>query len=904
MAISGGDGSIILSTKVDTSGMEQGTESLKSQAAKLAAEYRKAGMSQSEAFKKAWSEIERTNQSTQKTTQSTKQWGNQTQKSGQQAKTAISGVGNALRSIAGYLSTFVGVYALINFGKEAVNLASDLQEVQNVVDVAFGDMSYKAEEFAKSAIENFGISELSAKRTASTYMAMAKGMGIAEDAASDMAITMTGLTADIASFYNMSQERADVILKSVYTGETETLKQLGIVMTEVNLENFAMSKGITKSLSAMTQQEKTMLRYQFVLEQTRLAQGDFVRTQDSWANQTRILAERWKEMQRIFGEAFMMLGTLILPAINDLVYGLTKVAEFAKVAASSIYELFTGKKFNEQVEQTKQIADNIAEQAENQEKLNDEMEKTLAGFDDIQILSRQTAEATDISGDNLLPSTIGGGATAGASAGVDTSKYQEMASAIKSTLADILKAASQALLALGVIAIFSGNIPLGIKLIIASKVAEVAGDTLGSENPLETLKGHLETLEEYLVPALLGIGVLLLFSGMIPLGIGLILGGIAYWGYKEVQSEEYDTASFQDKLNVIMEAVSLGLVAIGVMLIFFGHIPLGIGLIIAGKSLLKATEAKLNEGGVTTKIKKFFEDNSALIVGVGLALVVIGIICFCFGIFNQITFGIFMAGAAVLAAEETMNPGAIQEVITKAFNEVMDWLKIHGGLVLGILLLFTPAGAPLGMSLIMDYASAMGKGEEPVLWDSILNSIKKTWTDIKAYWNANIANVWTLKFWSGLAKIAGNGLIEGFGLAINGIIGMFETMINWIVDGFNKISFDVPDWLPGIGGKTFGIDIPEVEFGRISIPRLAKGAVIPPNREFLAVLGDQKQGTNIEAPLQTIVDAFNIALAQNGGYSGGNTEVVLEIDGREFGRAVVEQGNRENRRIGTRLVIA
>ena len=837
MAIGQSDGSIILSTKVDTSGINKGMNSIKGTIGKIGA-----------------------------------------------------AIGVAF-----------GVSALVNFGKAAVNLASDLQEVQNVVDVAFGDMSYKAEEFAKSAIENFGISELSAKRTASTYMAMAKGMGIAEDAASDMAITMTGLTADIASFYNMSQERADVILKSVYTGETETLKQLGIVMTEVNLENFAMSKGITKSLSAMTQQEKTMLRYQFVLEQTRLAQGDFVRTQDSWANQTRILTERWKEMQRIFGEAFMMIGTLILPAINDLVYGLTKVAEFAKVAASSIYELFTGKKFDEQEEQTKQIADNIAEQAENQEKLNDEIKKTLAGFDDIQILSRQTAEATDISGDNLLPSMIGGGTTTGTTTGADPSKYQEMASAIKSTLADILMAASKALLALGVIAIFSGNIPLGIGLIIASKVAKVAGDTLGSENPLETLKGHLETLEEYLVPALLGIGVLLLFSGMIPLGTGLILGGIAYWGYKEAQSEEYDTASFQDKLNVIMEAVSLGLVAIGVMLIFFGQIPLGIGLIIAGKSLLDATEAKLDEGGVTTKIKKFFEDNKELIVGVGIALVVIGIICFCFGIFNQITFGIFMAGAAVLAAEETMNPGAIQEVITEAFNAAMEWLEIHGGLVLGILLLFTGAGAPFGMALIMDYVSAMGKGEEPVLWDSILESIKKTWNDIKSYWNENIADVWTLEFWLDLAKIAGNGLIEGFELAINGIIGMFEKMINWIVEGINNLSFDLPDIL---GGGHVGFDIPEVKFGRISIPRLAKGAVIPPNREFLAVLGDQKQGTNIEAPLQTIVDAFNIALAQNGGYSGGNTEVILEIDGREFGRAVVEQGNLENRRIGTRLVIA
>ena len=829
MAIGQSDGSIILSTKVDTSGINKGMNSIKGTIGKIGV-----------------------------------------------------AIGVAL-----------GVSALVNFGNAAVNLASDLQEVQNVVDVAFGDMSYKAEEFAKSAIENFGISELSAKRTASTYMAMAKGMGIAEDAASDMAITMTGLTADIASFYNMSQERADVILKSVYTGETETLKQLGIVMTEVNLENFAMSQGITKSLSAMTQQEKTMLRYQFVLEQTRLAQGDFVRTQDSWANQTRILTERWKEMQRIFGEAFMMIGTLILPAINDLVYGLTKVAEFAKVAASSIYELFTGKKFDEQEEKTKQIADNIAEQAENQEKLNDEMKKTLAGFDDVEILSRQTAEATETSGDNILPSTIGGGATTGTSAGVDTSKYQEMASAIKSTLADILIAASQALLALGVIAIFSGNIPLGIGLIIASKVAEVAGDTLGSENPLETLKGHLETLEEYLVPALLGIGVLLLFSGMIPLGIGLILGGIAYWGYKEVQSEEYDTASFQDKLNVIMEAVSLGLVAIGVMLIFFGQIPLGIGLIIAGKSLLDATEAKLNEGGVTTKIKKFFEDNSELIVGVGIALVVISLILFACGVFSSLSLGLLVAGGAVLATAEEMKPGAIQEAITNFFQDnagLIVGVSI-ALIVLGIILLFTGVGIPLAIGLIVAGGGALAT-TVALNWNFIVDKVKDVWDKVKEFWNKNIAPIFTAKWWANLGKNIINGLISGI-----------ETGINWIIDALNGFIGGISSITEAIGGL-IGQDWEIPEIGHIQIPRLAKGAVIPPNREFLAVLGDQKQGTNIEAPLQTIVDAFNIALAQNGGYSGGNTEVILEIDGREFGRAVVEQGNRENRRIGTRLVMA
>lgn len=837
MAISGGDGSIILSTKVDTSGINKGINSIKGTIGKIGA-----------------------------------------------------AIGVAF-----------GVSALVNFGKAAVNLASDLQEVQNVVDVAFGDMSYKAEEFAKSAIENFGISELSAKRTSSTYMAMAKGMGIAEDVASDMAITMTGLTADIASFYNMSQERADVILKSVYTGETETLKQLGIVMTEVNLENFAMSKGITKNLSAMTQQEKTMLRYQFVLEQTQLAQGDFVRTQDSWANQTRILTERWKEMQRIFGEAFMMLGTLILPAINDLVYGLTKVAEFAKVAASSIYELFTGKKFNEQEEKTKQIADNIDEQAENQENLNDEMKKTLAGFDDIQILSSQTAEANETSEDNFLPPTISGGATTGTTTEADTSKYQEIASAIKLTLADILDAASNALLAVGLIVLFSGNILGGIGLIMAGSAAYVAGDALGSENPLETLKGHLATLEEYLVPALFGIGVLLLFLGMIPLGIGLILGGIAYWGYKEVQSEEYKEKDFQTKLNVIMEAVSLGLVAIGVMLIFFGQIPLGIGLIVAGKSLLNATEEKLEEGGVTTKIQKFIDDNSELIVGVGIALVVIALILFACGVFSPLSIGLLVAGGAVLATDEEIKPGVIKETITNFFQDnagLIVGVSI-ALIVLGIILLFTGVGIPLAIGLIVAGGGALAE-TVALNWNFIVEKVKEVWDNVKEFWNRYIAPVFTAEWWLCLGKTCINGLIEGFEGGINGIISAFESMINWIVDGLNEISFDIPDWL---GGGSFGINLPRANLGRVKIPRLAKGAVIPPNREFLAVLGDQKKGTNIETPLATMIEAFQMALDSRGGYNGGNTEVILEIDGREFGRAVVEQGNRENRRIGTRLVI-
>lgn len=148
-----------------------------------------------------------------------------------------------------------------------------------------------------------------------------------------------------------------------------------------------------------------------------------------------------------------------------------------------------------------------------------------------------------------------------------------------------------------------------------------------------------------------------------------------------------------------------------------------------------------------------------------------------------------------------------------------------------------------------DWFKSVGKG-----------FIENIWQPVKQFWKDHIAQVFTGKFWVNLAKDCGNGLISGFEAAINGIISLFETMINWVVGGLNKISFDVPDWVPGIGGKKFGFNIKKVKFDRVSIPRLATGAVIPPNKEFMAVLGDQKHGTNIEAPLATIQEAVALVM--------------------------------------------
>lgn len=180
----------------------------------------------------------------------------------------------------GFTATAI-VYGLIKVGKQAVQTASDLQEVQNVVEVSFGSMSAEVDKFAENALKKFGLSKLSAKQFASTFMAMSNGMGIAAEAGKNMSLNLTALSADMASFYNVEQDVAFTALKSVFTGETETLKRFGIVMTEANLEAYALSQGITKSYSAMSQAERVALRYSFVLNATKNAQGDFARTSGS-----------------------------------------------------------------------------------------------------------------------------------------------------------------------------------------------------------------------------------------------------------------------------------------------------------------------------------------------------------------------------------------------------------------------------------------------------------------------------------------------------------------------------------------------------------------------------------------------------------------------------------------------
>ena len=243
----------------------------------------------------------------------------------------------SLGGITKLLGIALSTASLIKFGKEAIGLASDLAEVDNVVNKAFGNMRSEMDALADSAIKNLGMSRLMAYQTGSTFMSMGKSMIANSEDAKNMALSLTKLTANMASFFNVSQDLASIALKSIYTGETETLKQYGVVMTEVNLKQFAQEQGIRKSYAAMTQSEKVMLRYQYVMNQLSYIGDDFIDTQDSWANQTRILSEQWKELLTILGSGLITVLTPFNTGLNMIVSALINVGNTISNILSSVF---------------------------------------------------------------------------------------------------------------------------------------------------------------------------------------------------------------------------------------------------------------------------------------------------------------------------------------------------------------------------------------------------------------------------------------------------------------------------------------------------------------------------------------------------------------------------------------
>lgn len=295
--------------------------------------------------------------------------------------------------------------------KDAIDISSSLTEVENVVRTTFGNYEKLIQDFSKTSIQDFGMSELTAKQVASRFQAMGTAMGFSQGKMADMSLQLTKLTADMASFYDMEQSDVARNLQAVFTGETEPLRKYGLDLTQATLKEWAMKQGLDADISSMTQAEKTMLRYQYVIANTAAAQGDFARTADTWANQVRILKQSFEQLAAIIGGALI---NAFKPFVRTLNAVMQKVIAFATTVTNALGSIF-GWKFeisaggladdwSDAAGSAADIADSTGQAAKNVEKMN----KGLRAFDELNLITTP---------DNSIGSGSGGSGGGGASGG-------------------------------------------------------------------------------------------------------------------------------------------------------------------------------------------------------------------------------------------------------------------------------------------------------------------------------------------------------------------------------------------------------------------------------------------------------------------------------------------------------
>lgn len=297
---------------------------------------------------------------------------------------------SSFKKIAAVVAAALSITALVAFGKSCIDLGSQLAEVDNVIQQAVPSMEGRIDSFAKKAIEQFGMSEISAKRYAGVFSSMARGFKFSEESAASMGMTLTGLSADVASFYDTSQSEAFTKLKSVFTGETETLKDLGVVMTQAALDAWALENGYGKVTAKMSEAEKVALRYAFVQDKLRFANGDFARTSNSWANQVRILTERFNALKATIGQGLINAFTPVIQVINIVLSKLQTMANYFKAFTSALFGNAGGSSSNGVADTMSNAAGSsgaVADNLGNAAKSAKEMNKQLSGFDELNNLS-------------------------------------------------------------------------------------------------------------------------------------------------------------------------------------------------------------------------------------------------------------------------------------------------------------------------------------------------------------------------------------------------------------------------------------------------------------------------------------------------------------------------------------
>lgn len=458
-----------------------------------------------------------------------------------------------------------------------------------------------------------------------------------------------------------------------------------------------------------------------------------------------------------------------------------------------------------------------------------------------------------------------------------------------------------ALIVMGAVLLFSGaNIPLGLGMLAVGAVGLTSSIAANWDAVVSLLQGPLGAIVGELSVALLALGAVVLFSGAnVGLGLGLMLAGAI--GLAASVAANWDTvqAALQGPLGAITALLSTAFLVLGAIFTFTGaNLPLGIGLLIVGAAGL-ATSIAANWDTIQSLLQGPIGAITAL---VSSALLVLGAILTFSGVATPLGLGLLVVGAVGLATTIAANWSMLTGILGGEISTITAIVSA-ALLVLGIILIFTGAAAPLGLGMLI--AGGVGLATEVAPnWDFILDAIKGAWANIISWWDTNAAKYFTTDYWFDVGSSILSGLLDGLKGIWTSVSNWVSEKVSWITSAFSgaKSSASADYGTPSSGPRTASLNA-ATKIMSAGIPKLASGAVIPPNREFLAVLGDQQSETNVEAPLSTIEQALENVLNRTGFNQNSQVEAVIEVDGRQFGRLVYKYGNDSGRIIGGSLVV-
>ena len=865
--------------------------------------------------------------------------------------------------IGAAIAAGLSVKAFASFTKSCLDLGSDLTEVQNVVDTAFPKMSSRIDSFAKNAASSFGLSETMAKKYAGTFGAMSKSFGFAEKEAYTMSTALTGLAGDIASFYNISQDEAYTKLKSVFTGETETLKDLGVVMTQANLDQYALANGFGKTTSAMTEQEKVALRYQFVMSQLSLAQGDFAKTSSSWANQVRILTLQFESFKAAIGQGLINILTPVIQLINTLMGRLVALANTFK----RFTEILTGKKTKSKgLSSAASDVDNLTSSADNAagsignigksaDKTANKLKRTLFGFDQINKVEAQDSGSSGTGGasgagavgiDSGIDEALDNQNKKAAALGKEYNKLRKALNHLKGSFGGftaVLKAGGKwmfdsILKPLGewtmqklapklVEALASAFDLLAIALKTAAPVFKTIWDVIGK--PLAKLAGSaIEKFLEILAKAFAGLAKAIekhpeLFQGILTTILGL----------KAISSVTGKINSFR----VIM--LNAGSAAKGL-----------------GEAFPKIAKLAKGAGGV---LKTIFTPKSLIVLGI-MAAVTAGILLY--KNWDKIKAIAEKIGSAIIAPFKAIG-GFFKETWKNAIEKgseavegmrdriegVVDGLKTYfGGWIdfitgvfsgnwkkawKGVKGIFSGAWKTIKSALKLSKVKvkiqakfADKKKDLTAKWNDLTEDVKgktaelkadisQRWSDLKSKWSAITCNIKdkTVSFAGRVTATA-----KAIKTAWNKVAAEWKDKTASFGLRFSAAAADLKAWI-----NTNVISKINSKFKKVPIlknhliPKLAEGAYVKKNTPQIAMIGDNRHQGEYVAPEDKLLNMAKTAAAMSGG--GINPEVitllkqilaalealelVVELDGKLIKKRIVSLINADTKATGVCEII-